>query len=167
MKKCGHASFDDFQEYQDGAVDELAKDMERHAGVKAAIISRNQVPHPNQPRFRLSDWLHSATRSISFALKEAHRPEILLPHHVDSRITTGGATEPVDPPAQLPARHLMMNIHRAKYHVELFQEQIQNIASDRDLFRFLKERFKTHRGRYLGVIPKRRVRLIHFVKVSK
>jgi hypothetical protein len=100
-------------------------------------------------------------------LKEAHRPEILLPHHVDSRITTGGATEPVDPPAQLPARHLMMNIHRAKYHVELFQEQIQNIASDRDLFRFLKERFKTHRGRYLGVIPKRRVRLIHFVKVSK
>ncbi|KAF3049196.1 hypothetical protein E8E11_010184 [Didymella keratinophila] len=85
--KCGHSSFDDFREYQSGAVDELAEEMQRRAVVK------------------------------------------------------------VDPPAQLPVRHLMACIHRTKYHVELFQDQIQNITSDKDLFRFLEDRFKTRRGR--------------------
>lgn len=60
----------------------------------------------------------------------------------------------------------MSCVHRTKHRVELVQEEIQGITSDRSLFRFLKDQFNRHRGRYLGVVATRRVRQIFFVKVS-
>jgi hypothetical protein len=63
-------------------------------------------------------------------------------------------------------RYLLICMHRTQHHVNVNQESLQDVTTDRKLFCFLKKQLRTHRGRFHSLISMKRVQKIFFVKVS-
>lgn len=60
----------------------------------------------------------------------------------------------------------MSCVQWGKYGRRLHQDMLEGIQSDRQLFLFLRERIKQHRGRMRSLLSMRAVKGILFVKVS-
>jgi hypothetical protein len=139
--------------------------MQRSNGTKVAGVSYNEDPAGQRYKFRPPPWFQSATRKLSSALTRSSIDQAGLPQHITPTLSRA----PVALDTSLPPQRelfLMSCIHRTEHHVNVLQDSIKQIATDRQLFFFLRNQLRTHRGRFTGFLSMRRVRRINFVKVS-
>jgi hypothetical protein len=166
IQKCGGAFFSDVYEYRKGGVDRLTKRMRHLTGANVTITTYNNVSVDQKYTFRPPLWLQSAIRRLSSTFVHTADDTRSLPHHHTSTVPKAGTHPTQKTPTPQRAMYLMACIHRTEHHINVVQDALENVATDRQLFGFLKMQLRQYRGRLPGLVSMRRVRKIFFVKVS-
>jgi hypothetical protein len=80
---------------------------------------------------------------VTRALKRL-RDEEALPHHNSEPTTTGSSGS--GPPLAQQVLHLLACMHSGRFRKSLYQERIENITTDHQLFRFMRRRYTRQRS---------------------
>ncbi|OSS43563.1 hypothetical protein B5807_11731 [Epicoccum nigrum] len=141
--------------------------MQRSGCLKMTIATDSQQPSYQEYMSQISSWFRSISRNLSSALSFLRRTStenLLLPQH--SRSTAISASEVGKPrePVSQREKYLMTCMHDTRYHVKVNQELLREIATDRQLFDFLKAQTRRFRGIPGNILSMRHVQRIFFVK---
>lgn len=142
--------------------------MQRSGCLKVTLKTYDE--HEPRPRYTLQipSWCQvNKTVSTSFTdLARASANSMCLPLYQTSKTAkVSTASQPTEPPISERERYLLVCMHRTQHHVNVNQEPLQRVTTDRQLFCFLKKQLRLHRGRFHSLISMKRVQKIFFVKV--
>jgi hypothetical protein len=169
LQKCGQSFSSDVYEYRPGGVDRL-KDRMQHSGCsKVTLRTYDESQSPQGYTLQIPSWYQAVSRSLSTSfttLRRASTDDMCLPQHqisTTAKVSTG--PQPTELISQRE-RYLLTCMHRTQHHVNVNQESLQPVTTDRQLFCFLKTQLKLHRGRFRSLMSMKRVQKIFFVKVN-
>ena len=169
LQKCGHSFSSDVYECRPGGVDRLKDRMQRSGCTKVTLQTYNKSQSSQGHTLQIPSWCRAVSRSLSTsftALRRAPTDNMCLPQHqisTTAKTTTG--PQSMEPISQRE-RYLLTCMHRTQHHVNVTQDSLQHVTTDRQLFCFLKKQLGLHRGRFRGLISLKRVQKIFFVKVN-
>jgi hypothetical protein len=152
-------------EYREGGVARMVERMQRSMGVRVIATSYNDGTSNPTYRFRSPTWMRSTTQKLWAALGRSTKSSPCLPQHRTSN--TQAANIPTNvPPAPQETLHLMACMQRGRYSRTVLQEPIQDIVTDRALFKFMRSQLARHRGHIRKFFSLKCVQGLYFVKVS-
>lgn len=135
----------------------------RHKAVEGLFVRRSTA---QRYTFRPFVWLRSVGRKVTSIFLHSQRQTGILPQY-QSNSTTKASVHPDTALSSLQrASFLMACMHRTKHHVNVVQDRIEAVTSDRQLFSFLRSQLRQHRRQFKGFMSMSQVQRIFFVKVS-
>ncbi|KAF1951761.1 hypothetical protein CC80DRAFT_423899 [Byssothecium circinans] len=160
--KCGDSFSGDFTEYKEDGIAELASDMLRATGTEVTITthsssSSNQKYMGQHPGL----WIRNALVRLTTTFRKPAK-QYTLPQHNSANVTCCPAPSPNPPPNKM--LHLFSCMHAGRFRKSLTQDRIDSIDTDRNLFCFLREQFRLHRGRFVTLLSLKAVQGIYFIK---
>jgi hypothetical protein len=143
--------------------------MQRSGCLKVTLDTYDE--HETNPGYTLQipSWCQAVRKNLSTsftALTRTSADSMCLPLQEipkESKVSTASQQTGPIPERE---RYLLICMHRTQHHVNVNQESLQDVTTDRKLFCFLKKQLRTHRGRFRSLISMKRVQKIFFVKVS-
>jgi hypothetical protein len=143
--------------------------MQRSGCLKVTLDTYDE--HETNPGYTLQipSWCQAVRKNLSTsftALTRTSADSMCLPLQKipkESKVSTASQQTGPIPERE---RYLLICMHRTQHHVNVNQESLQDVTTDRKLFCFLKKQLRTHRGRFHSLISMKRVQKIFFVKVS-
>lgn len=142
IKSCGQALFDDFVEVEPGALQALQTRLQELNGTERADQEdyhslQNRVKIIRERLSALGTRINRGVKQIGITID---RRNSALPLH---RLNT----EPQHGPASdQKILHLLLCIDKGEFWTRLYQERLQCIGEDRELFQFLREQYYKHRN---------------------
>jgi hypothetical protein len=143
--------------------------MQRSGCLKVTLDTYDE--HEPDPGYTLQipSWCQAVSDNLSTsftAVTRASADSMCLPlYRISKTAKVSAASRPTDPSSERE-RYLLICMHRTQHHVNVNQESLKDVTTDRKLFCFLKTQLRLHRGRLRSLISMKRVQKIFFVKVS-
>ncbi|KAF2789283.1 hypothetical protein K505DRAFT_204389, partial [Melanomma pulvis-pyrius CBS 109.77] len=162
--RCGERFTADAREYEAGGASELTASAEALIGSRVTATlhstnSSNQKLILPQPRL----WLQRVFARLATTFKRPPSPSTLPQHNPNTTVTHAPQEPPLQPPKLL---HLLACMRSAQLGKSLHQASIAAIDTDRNLFRLLRDQFRSHRGRFCTLLSLKKVHGISFVKFN-
>ena len=165
MKRCGVSLFDDFEELKPGAAADLARSL-NHTPFDYWIDRPDNYPRsyrPHQTNTQQETNQRTQQRGISGLGSWFRSSNPGLPTHTRSS-TGSNRTYPMG--LHNPHRLFLLNcIGYGKYTVKLSQQQLDNVATDRQLFDLMRAVYLS-KGFWERFLSFKTVVSLNFVKVS-
>jgi hypothetical protein len=140
-QRRGHALFDDFVEVKPGSLQALETRLQELSGTdnpnqheRSSLQQHFQAIHE---WYQLRLWKQIRNRGNN-VLPTHHRP------NTQPRQEPANDQEIANAPQEI--LHLLMCIDKGVFSTRLYQEQLQGIGEDRELFEFLREQYFKHRN---------------------
>ena len=139
-KSCGEALFDDFIEVKPGALRELQNRLQEQNEVESADQEDHQFL-----RGRLKIIYKKLDTFITWISRQAstkmgvNQTNYELPLRRDPG-------PPINPANDEKILHLLLCIDKDEFWTRLYQQRLPCSNEDRDLFQFLREQYREHRG---------------------
>lgn len=140
--------------------------MQRCTSTSISATAYNKGSSDQRYTFRPPAWLRSVTKRLSSTLTHSSTDAACLPQHQASSVSKAHVIP--NPSRPIPQRELflMSCMHRTQHHVNVMQDHIEEIETDRQLFRFLRLQLSQYRSQFSKFLSMRRVQKIYFIKVS-
>ena len=143
-----------------GGAAELQRRIEQATGIKSLSGLESQGSSNQQFLFQgIWGWCSSPFKK--FRNKPNQTPT--LPQHSAQPVSANQG--PQTPTLQRTPLHMMSCLRKGRYGKNLYQDRIETVNTDRELFFFLKERLTNRRSRVRSVVSLRSIQGIFFVKV--
>jgi len=147
-------------EQKPGGASELQHCIEQATGVNSLSALNSQGNSNQQQPFQgIWAWVQGAFRKCR---RRPNQKPNLPQHNAQPASATQGSQTPA---TQQKLLHMMSCVHKGRYGKNLYQDRIETVNNDRNLFVFLKEQFTKNRGRFRSVLSLRTVQGIFFIKV--
>ncbi|KAF2632713.1 hypothetical protein BU25DRAFT_382419 [Macroventuria anomochaeta] len=162
--KFGDRIFSDIVEYRNDGVVQLLPRLERSSGTKVTTATYNrQTGNQQYITPRPVQWLRNGFAKLSTNVSTSSRAEPCIPLHnvPGSAAATAAST---NPPAPRSILHLMACMHRNRSRKVLQQDVLEDIQTDRELFRFMRKQYIRHRGRFRNMLSLKSIQGIFFIK---
>ncbi|KAJ8113629.1 hypothetical protein OPT61_g4288 [Boeremia exigua] len=161
----GSAIFSDITEHRDDGVARILPYLQRSTGAKVAVTSYNRqagnqryiFPHPIR-------WVKDGFSKLTTSVSQPAKAGPCIPLHNTSSTTTASPT--AAPPVPLSTLHLLSCMHHDRSRKVLQQDLLQNVHTDRELFRFMQQQYIQHRGRFRSMLSFKSVQGIFLVRFS-
>ena len=151
------------REIRPGGIVKLKSHMERKTGVEFSSLS-NPQSIPNQ-RFTVKYVWATVRGAVSTIWGSSQNATSLPIHHAAQPIISAQIVQ--NPNVQDPERLILMScMHKKNQGKTLYQDDVTTLQRDRDLFYFLKARYRERRGKFRSTLSLRTVIGIYFIKVS-
>ncbi|XPS71572.1 hypothetical protein M3J09_003751 [Ascochyta lentis] len=163
---CGEPIFSDISEYRDNGISELVAHLERSVGSQVTAAAYNHrtgnqmyiAPRPVQ-------WLCNGFVKLLTGASSSSRAGPCIPMHNTSGQSSAVIT-PANPSAPQSVLHLMACMHRNRSRKVLQQDILEDMHTDRELFRFMRKQYRRHRGLFRNLLSLKSVQGIFFVKFN-
>ncbi|CAI6335686.1 unnamed protein product [Periconia digitata] len=159
---CGDSFIGDFTEHQASGISNMATHMERLTGAKVtSITSHSENTAPKTTGQHPGLWLRNAMESLG-SLVNKRSKQRTLPQHTPN--TAVGTSTPGHGSQQGQMLHLLSCLHAGRFRKTLAQDRIESFKTDRQLFYFIRDQYRVHRGRIKGLLSLKTVKGIYFTK---
>ncbi|KAF2643421.1 hypothetical protein P280DRAFT_394746 [Massarina eburnea CBS 473.64] len=151
----------DFAEYKDGGIADLVSRIEQSTGTKVTITSHNStISNQKSTGQHPGLWIRNALTRLTTTFRKPTK-QCTLPQHNPTTTTCCPA-----PPTGSRSKmiHLLSCMHAGRFRKSLAQDRIESINTDRNLFCFLRQQFRLHRGRFSTLLSLKTVQGIYFIK---
>ncbi|KAL9629480.1 MAG: hypothetical protein Q9164_006864 [Protoblastenia rupestris] len=166
--KCGRRLWDDFQELRPGAAEDLRKKLDYHEMMSTRL---------HQVIVGDAEGTHSplSRNPVSLPMQHLAHPPRITPnmhfmHHAGTPIgrmpATDTAPDPHDP-RTLEMNFLLLCFQKPSDTLRLFQLDLQHTTDDFELFKMLRETYRSHRGILARMFSLRKVVSVNFKKVNE
>ena len=166
--KCGRRLWDDFQELRPGAAEDLRKKLDYYEMMSTRL---------HQDIVGDAEGTHSplSRNPVSLPMQHLAYPPHITPnmhfmHHVGTPIrrmpATDTAPDPHDP-RTLEMNFLLLCFQKPSDTLRLFQLDLQHTTDDFELFKMLRETYRSHRGVLARMFSLRKVVSVNFKKVNE
>jgi len=146
---------------------QLKERMERTLKATITVVPSEAGGGSNRAgRLQFSPLIHTSGRRIAHIFpwaKSPQAPELPLANVQAPRDEPPGPGPALGQPSKL---YIMSCVQRNWNNEILLQDPIDDIATDREFFAFLKSQVRRRRHRAMLILSCRRIHEIHFVKVS-
>lgn len=137
--------------------------MERSSGVafepQLRMCNSSQQKYTYQRPFR---WVQDGVEKFVESVRRSRASP--LPSSNSSLSTTNQHTGPNGLRTQI--LHMMACMHKGRHGKNLYQDRVENLTTDRQLFKFLKDQYVYHKGKLRTVLTLYGIQGIFFVKVQ-
>lgn len=137
--------------------------MQRSIGTKVTVTHTTSTSSSGITTFQQLQRHFSNTLSkLTFGSRKRVTPSLPQPNG-NSTVSSTPIPNSNAPPQHI--LHLLACMRASRFRKSLSQDRVEDISSDHQLFLFLRERFKSHRGRIRRFFSLNGVRDIFFVKL--
>jgi hypothetical protein len=136
----------------------LVEEMHR-TGVKVVATSQNQDSTNRAFTFAIPDFARNTIRKASAAFRRFTSSQSL------PQFTTQGAPATRSPASQ-QTLHMMTCTKTGQHGYQIYQDEVHDIRTDQELFKFMKKQLAQRRGRLLSFFSWTCLQEVYFRKVS-
>lgn len=133
---------------------------------RAKIISRTSGSEGTNAKHKSTNqhpglWIRNALTSLTKSFGKQSK-QYALPQHTPS--ATVASSTPNPNPPQTRMLHLLSCMHAGRSRKSLAQDRIETFNTDRQLFCFIRQQYRIHRGRFKALFSLKTVKGIYFTK---
>jgi hypothetical protein len=140
--------------------------MQCSTSTNAGVTSYSQGTSSQEYTAAARNWVHSVGQKLSATFGQSDNTTQELPQHSrNSPPTTSSCAPGGSNPAQPQSLHLMGCMQHDQDHHKLYQDRIEHITTDRELFSFMKSQLAQRRGYIHKIFTCTCIQGIRFVKV--
>jgi hypothetical protein len=137
--------------------------MQQSIGAKVVATSHNNQGTPSQRyTFQMPSWM----RNLARVMAGSNRTKKSVLPVTDPNGSTATSIPPSPTPVLHQTLHLMACMRRGRYDRAVFQERVDEISTDKELFYFIKKELAQRRGRFRKWFSLKRIHGLYFVKVG-
>jgi hypothetical protein len=161
---CGDTFYEDIRELREGGVVRLTERMQSSMGIKAIATSYNHSASNQKYTFAASSWVRGIGRKVSGVFSQSNNTAQGLPQHT-SQTTTSTCAPTGSVPVQR-SLHLIACMRHDRYRRILYQDPIDKISTDKELFSLMRAQLAQRRGAVRNIFSCTRIQGLRLIKVQ-
>jgi hypothetical protein len=160
---CGDTFYEDIWELREGGVVRLTERMQSSMGIKAIATPYNQSASNQKYTFAAPSWVRGIGRKVSGVFNQSNNTVQGLPQHT-SQTTTSTCAPTGSVPVQR-SLHLIACMRHDRYRRILYQDPIDKISTDKELFSLMRAQLAQRRGAVRNIFSCTRIQGLRLIKV--
>jgi hypothetical protein len=163
-QKCGDAFYGDVVEYREGGLARYIERMQRSTGAKVVATTYNQSASTQNYTSSPSSWMRATAQKLSNTFGRSNKSSPGLSKHSSASTTSTAMSAGLTacPPQTL---HFMACMQGGRYRRVVHQDAIDDIATDKELFLFMRQQVTKRRGYFRRAFSLKCIQGLYFVKV--
>jgi hypothetical protein len=162
-QSCDDTFYEDIRELREGGVVRLTERMQSSMGIKAIATSYNQSTSNQKYTFAAPSWVRGICRKVSGVFSQSNNTAQGLPQHT-SQTTTSTCAPTGSAPVQR-SLHLIACMRQDRYRRILYQDPIDKISTDKELFSFMRAQLARRRGAVRNIFSCSCIQGLRLIKV--
>lgn len=162
---CGDKFYGDVVEYREGGLARFIERMQRSTGAKVVATSYNQSTSNQNYTIRPSTWMTTTLQKLSATFRRSGR-SCPVPQQNGTLSTSSTAVSTGSTACPQQTLHFMACMQGGRYRRVIHQDPIDDIATDRELFLYMRHQLKRRRGHIRRAFSLKCIQGLYFVKVS-
>jgi hypothetical protein len=163
-QKCGNAFYGDVVEYREGGIARYIERMQRSTGVKVIATTYSQSTPNQNYTGSPSSWMRVTAQRLSNTFGRSNKSSTGLSQR-SSTSTTSTAVSTASTACPQQSLHFMACMQGGRYRRVVHQDAIDDIATDKELFLFMRQQVTKRRGYFRRAFSLKCIQGLYFVKV--
>jgi hypothetical protein len=162
-QSCGDTFYEDIRELREGGVVRLTERMQASMDIKAVATSYDHSASNQRYTFAALSWVRGIGRKVSGVFSQSDNTAQGLPQHTFQ--TTPSICAPTESAPVQRSLHLIACMQQDRYRHMLYQDSIEKISTDKELFSFMRAQLAQRRGAVRSIFSCTCVQGLRLIKV--